>query len=371
MPFEQVPEFLSFLTGVQVSVETVRRLTERAGAAQAAVEERELERLERELPPVPEGAARQQVSADGAMVPLVQGEWAEVRTVAVGTLEQPEPDDGVHARDITYFSRLCSAHEFIRRAALPLYERGTAEAETVVAVMDGADWLQELIDAHCPDAVRILDFPHAAEYLARAAQAAFGPGTKEASAWLDTWLHELKHGSTAMVLAAVRGLPMATPEACAVREAVVKYLTKRNAQLAYADFQAHGYPIGSGMVESANKLVVEARLKGSGMHWERRNVTPMLALRGIACSGRWENAWSGIWQELRRQVTDTRRQQRAERKAKRERERQEADDRAAVDPPSTSKPKAAKTVVDGRPTDDHIWKTGYDHRLLARARAKT
>jgi hypothetical protein len=371
MPFEQVPELLVFLTGVHVSVDTVRRLTEKAGAAQAAVEERELERLERELPPVPEGAARQQVSADGAMVPLVRGEWAEVRTVAVGTLEQPEPEDGVHARDITYFSRLCSAHEFIRQAALPLYERGTAEAETVVAVVDGADWLQELIDAHCPDAVRILDFPHAAEYLARAAQAAFGPGTKEASAWLDTWLHELKHGSAALVLAAVRGLPMATPEACAVREAVVNYLTKRKEQLAYADFQVHGYPIGSGMVESANKLVVEARLKGSGMHWERRNVTPMLALRGIACSGRWENAWPGIWQELRRQVADTRRQQRAERKAKRERERQEAADPAAVDPPSTPKPTAAKTVVDGRPTVDHIWKMGYDQRLLARARAKT
>jgi len=66
MPFEQVPEFLSFLTGVQVSVETVRRLTERAGAAQAAVEERELERLERELPPVPEGPDLPPLSAEDA-----------------------------------------------------------------------------------------------------------------------------------------------------------------------------------------------------------------------------------------------------------------------------------------------------------------
>jgi hypothetical protein len=39
------------------------------------------------------------------------------------------------------------------------------------------------------------------------------------------------------------------------------YLEKRLAQIQYATFAAHGYPLGSGSVESANKLVVEARLK--------------------------------------------------------------------------------------------------------------
>ena len=39
------------------------------------------------------------------------------------------------------------------------------------------------------------------------------------------------------------------------------YLEKRVGQLRYAAFRAQGYPIGSGIVESANKLVVEARLK--------------------------------------------------------------------------------------------------------------
>jgi hypothetical protein len=40
-------------------------------------------------------------------------------------------------------------------------------------------------------------------------------------------------------------------------------------------------------VESANKLVVEARLKGGGMHWRRGNITPMVALRASRCYGRW------------------------------------------------------------------------------------
>jgi hypothetical protein len=51
----------------------------------------------------------------------------------------------------------------------------------------------------------------------------------------------------------------------------------------YPTFQTQGWPIGSGSVESVNKLVVEARLKGAGMHWSRPQVNPMLALRNIVC----------------------------------------------------------------------------------------
>jgi hypothetical protein len=71
--------------------------------------------------------------------------------------------------------------------------------------------------------------------------------------------------------------------------------------MAYDRFIEAGYPIGSGMVESANKLVVEARLKGSGMHWKRDNVSPMVSLRAVACSGTWETTWRTIWQRWRQE----------------------------------------------------------------------
>jgi len=77
------------------------------------------------------------------------------------------------------------------------------------------------------------------------------------------------------------------------------YLEKRKAQLQYPQFQEQGWPIGSGIVESANKLVVEARLKGSGMHWADPNVNPLLALRNIICSDRWKEEWPKIEARLR------------------------------------------------------------------------
>src|SRR5438132_1589714 len=70
------------------------------------------------------------------------------------------------------------------------------------------------------------------------------------------------------------------------------YLQKREAHMQYPIYQEAGWPIGSGSVESANKLVVEARLKGAGMRWGRQNVNPMLVLRNAVCNREWKQTWA-------------------------------------------------------------------------------
>ena len=42
------------------------------------------ERLKQEVPQAPDGAEKQAMSGDGAMVHLVGGEWVEVKTLALG-----------------------------------------------------------------------------------------------------------------------------------------------------------------------------------------------------------------------------------------------------------------------------------------------
>ena len=102
-------------------------------------------------------------------------------------------------------------------------------------------------------------------------------------------------------LAPAAGEP--APAAWAVVTTSLAYLEKRQAQLRYAAFQAAGYPIGDGAVESANKLVVEARLKGAGMRWAPGHVDAMVALRNVACTDRWEEAWPQVTGELRQQAS--------------------------------------------------------------------
>ena len=303
MPFRSVVQELAFLKHVTTTEATVRRHTETAGAAYVAQQTEEVERVERTLPAAPEGATRQLLSADGAMVPLVHGEWVEVKTVAIGEIQPPVVENDevvVHTADLSYFSRLAEAETFSRLATVETQRRGTERAETVCAVNDGAEWIQGFSDVHRHDAVRILDFSHAAGYVSQVGQAVLGEGTTEFKAWLATTLHELKHKLPDQVVQTLRDMQheleggAASAETLDAVHTAVNYLDKRRAQMEYACFQAAGFPIGSGSVESGNKVVVEARMKGAGMHWASPHVNPMVALRDILCSGRWESDWPQI-----------------------------------------------------------------------------
>jgi hypothetical protein len=369
LPFERVPRELAALLGVSVGRETVRRRTEAAGAALVAAEAAAVAELGRTWPaPHPVGDAWYQVSVDGAMVPLVHGEWAEVKTLAIGHLDRQPAADGswtVQATALSYFSRLADADTFRGLAWGETHRRGITLAPHVCAVGDGALWCQRFYDWHCPDAVRILDWPHAVEYLSAAAQATWGAGTEPAATWLEATRTELATGTPAGVLARLRALaepgPTAPPPAEAVTEAL-HYLEARQDQIAYAAFRAAGYPIGSGIVESANKLVVEARLKGSGMHWARGHVNPMVALRAAWCSERWATAWDQL---------------QAQRRVARGRARQARRPARAPAPPASPAPPGAPEAVpaaaparpprprlieNGRPTQAHPWRAGLQAR---------
>ena len=317
MPFGRAVESLADLVRVEVSESTACRQTEAWGAAYVGVQEEEVKRIERELPPAPKGPEKLLLSVDGAFVPLVHKEWAEVKTVALGVIGEPVWEDDewkVHAGELSYFSRVMEAEEFGRAALGEIHQRGVETAEQVVAVTDGAVWEQGFIDYHREDAVRVLDFPHAAEYVAQAGKAVWGEGTETTNEWLKEQLHTLKHEGPTDVLSELRTLAQAHPEHSEL-SASLSYLEKREAHMQYPNYLAHGWPIGSGAVESANKLVVEARLKGAGMHWARANVNPMLALRNAVCNARWGQARSQILTHLQQQKQQTRHARRKQRLA--------------------------------------------------------
>jgi len=303
MPFERAVAELAYFTQTVVSRPTAERITEAAGAAYVQFQTQEVECLERETPLPPAGPAKQFLSVDGANVPLVGGEWAEVKTLVIGEVLPPVQRRGervVETKNLSYFSRLTDSDTFQRLALVETHRRGVERAGQVVAVTDGAEWVQKFIDFHCPDAVRILDFPHAAERVAFIGQAVWGENAPETQAWLTDHLHQLKHDGPTPVLAELRRLIEQPPGYPTLQEHVT-YLEKRQDAMQYPQFQAAGWPIGDGAVESGNKLVVEARLKGSGMHWARPHVDPMLALRNIACNDRWAEAWPQIMTTLRQQ----------------------------------------------------------------------
>jgi hypothetical protein len=156
MPFEQARDMLQELVGMQVSKATARRATLSAGEAALAVCEAEVERLKQEVPQVPAGADKQLLSADGAFVQLVGGEWVEVKMLVLGEVTRNKRGE-VCTRQVSSFSRLAEAERFAEAALVETHRRGLEQAAAVCAVQDGAEWLQGLVDYHRADAVRILD----------------------------------------------------------------------------------------------------------------------------------------------------------------------------------------------------------------------
>jgi hypothetical protein len=288
MPYASARELLQDLLGVQVSKATVRRATLATGQAQLSVWDAEVERLQQEALQAPGGADKQAMSADGAMVHLVGGEWVEVKTLVIGEVTRNRRGE-VCTQQLSYCSRLCDAASFEHATLLHTHRRGLEQAAEVCAVQDGAEWLQGLTDYHRADAVRILDFAHAAEYINEIGQAVQAAGGHLPARWLEGMLHRLKHQGPARVLQHLAWLAARYPSPT-IQEKLA-YLQKREAHMQYPSYQEAGWPIGSGSVESANKLVVEARLKGAGMRWARQNVNPVLVLRNAVCNREWEQTW--------------------------------------------------------------------------------
>ena len=294
VPFAPAAQLLAAFSGVVVPESTVRRATETAGTRLVAAQTAAVARIERQLPPAPAGPARAVVAVDGAMVPLRGGEWAEVRTVAIGC--QPPPTAGApppRTRELSYFSRLTDAASFERLSLVETQRRGLENAAAMAGVADGAEWVQSFFDTHCPAAVRILDFAHVVEHVSVIGGAVWGEGSAGAQTWGAAQARWLKRAGPDWLLREVRDLVARQPHSEVLRRELT-YLEKRAAQMDYPRWRAAGWPLGSGIVESANKAVVEARLKGAGMRWARGRVNGLLGLRNAVCNDRWAEEWAVI-----------------------------------------------------------------------------
>lgn len=298
--FSSAASHLETLLKVHVSQSRLRRLTEEAGVALLQWQDQHAHPASQGGPPPVEGE-RLAMATDGVLIPVVPNEWAEVKMTTIGEVGRTK-DGQPHCEKLSYFARLADADTFGELASFEVRRRGVDQAKEVAALNDGAEWIQGFIQSHRADAVRILDFAHAAQYVGEIAQISQQAGVPLEANWLAEQLKELKEHGPAEVLKAVRRLEELVPSD-EIREKVA-YLCKREAQMQYSQFFDHGWPIGSGMAESGNKLVVQARLKGAGMHWQRRSVNPMLALRTTLCSERWTLDWQVVrnrWRDVRHQ----------------------------------------------------------------------
>src|SRR5262249_20803245 len=134
------------------------------------------------------------------------------------------------------------------------------------------------------DLVLILDFYHAASYLEELARALHPQDGEKAAEQGEQWCGLLKQEGGATTLAVLRNWewPPRQPEALRQQRArVEEYFANNLSRMEYPEYQAEGWQIGSGVVESACKTVVGQRLKGAGMRWGEAGAHALCHVRAL------------------------------------------------------------------------------------------
>jgi hypothetical protein len=178
------------------------------------------------------------------------------------------------------------------RLWLEAVRQGLSTAPQVVWRSDGARGLWRLYEEQVAAvAVGILDFYHAGQYLWKGAAAWLAGRTTRARRWFGWARHRLRYGQPDGVLAdlvealAVESLPDSARDTLT---ALYVYLKRHRDHIDYAKYKDLGLPMGSGMVESACKWLVQQRFKGVGMRWSEDGFHHLLHLRLAWVNGSFE-----------------------------------------------------------------------------------
>jgi hypothetical protein len=157
------------------------------------------------------------------------------------------------------------------RLWLEAARQGILGAPQVVWLSAGGQGVWRLFEERfARHATGVLDFYHAAQNLWKAAAAWLAGRTTQARRWFGWARHRLRHGMPDGVLADladawdVAGLPATARDTLMT---VYASLERHREHINYEEYKALGLPLGSGMVESAGKWLIQQRFKGGGMRW--------------------------------------------------------------------------------------------------------
>ena len=186
-----------------------------------------------------------------------------------------------------YVSYIGSADEFRKHLAACAMRNGYGTYEETVVLGDGATWIRTMVEEYFPDAQQILDYYHLCENVHEYARHYFKMDEARSKGWADRTCSALKKSQHASVLEELRTHETSHMSKCPVN--LPGYIANNINNIDYAAYEQKGYFIGSGAIESGNKIVLQQRLKQAGMRWNVETAQNMLTLKSKAESSRWNS----------------------------------------------------------------------------------
>ena len=218
--------------------------------------------------------------------------------VAAALLRDPDrPAPGPRPRPINKELRatLDGKAVAVTRLAARAHRREGAQIRDRVALTDGAEALQDKMRAALPDYTLVLDVIHAVEYLWDAANALLGERHPERTAWVRGHLLALLRGQTDAVVTALTAAADDPTRSTIQQKAIaatIRYYRRNAPYMRYDQYLARGWPIGTGVIESACGHLVKDRMEQAGMRWTKDGAHAVLDLRAVRVTDDWDAYWA-------------------------------------------------------------------------------
>jgi hypothetical protein len=252
----------------------------------------------------PEVPANQALGAamDGGMVHIRDEGWKELKVGCVFAIhQQPTRDkhtgeiiDLAHAVANTYVAHLGGPTVFGGTLWAEARQRHWMQARETVVVGDGASWIWNLAADKFFTSRQVVDWYHAKLHLTQAATALHGEGTAAARRWVHDQETPLLQGHAERLARTLRKLAQKHPHSADALRREAGYFQDNYRRMQYLELREEGFPIGSGMVESACKQF-RARLAGPGMRWSRSGLERLLPIRAAIMSHRFDELWQNAY----------------------------------------------------------------------------
>ena len=184
-----------------------------------------------------------------------------------------------------YTSYIGGVSEFKKLLLSCAIRNGYGSYKETVLIADGATWIRNMREELFPDAQQILDYFHLCENVYNFAKSIFTMNELKYRPWAKDICYALRKSETTRVLKEIKSLASKTKDFLAVD--LHGYILNNINHIDYKTYEQKGYFIGSGAIESGNKVVLQRRLKQAGMRWNTKTAQNMLTLTAKNESGLW------------------------------------------------------------------------------------
>ena len=295
--FDAAQKMIEKIYGMEISGETIRQISEEIGQTVFEVDAKRAGEAWRNMDKINMADDRDKqdktlyVMMDGAAVNTrVEDEngstWRENKTVIAFTdRDMIKRKDGSHIIVRKEYSALIgSAEEFRGFVLNTALKSGYGQVKEVVVIADGAAWIRNLCDEIFPEATQILDLYHLKENIYTYAKERFNQDEKKYVPWAEKLASLIEDGEIDKALSEIPEDDNGRLKAVNLRT----YIQNNKDKINYPEYRKRGWFVGSGAIESANKIIVQRRLKQAGMRWSVSGAQALLSLRCKVESDLWD-----------------------------------------------------------------------------------